>query len=52
LNYYINGKKIPGIHASLWGDVSGLWGDVDDCELSADERRAGVDVGMLVSPPA
>ena len=33
----------------LTGDVTGLWGDVDDCEITAAERAAGVDVATLVS---
>lgn len=32
----------------LRGDVTGLRGDVDACELTDDERAAGVDINQLI----
>lgn len=36
----------------LRGYVTGLSGDVDDCEITEEERAAGVDVTDLVEHPA
>ena len=54
--YFVGGVRNSGCHdrlsgdvsglsgnvSGLRGDVSGLYGNVDDCELSDDERNAGV----------
>ena len=62
--HYENGVKIKGVHAGIRGDVSGIWGnvsgirgnvsgisgDVDNCNISAEERSAGVDIARLVKP--
>lgn len=48
LYHFVDGVHIDGAPASLRGDVSGLEGDVDECELSDDERAAGVDVNTLI----
>jgi hypothetical protein len=48
--YHVNnGRCVPGAHADLRGDVSGLWGDVSDCDLTDAERAAGVDVRLLIA---
>ena len=40
---------LSGDVSFLRGNVSGLRGNVDNCEISADERAAGVDVQMLIT---
>ena len=51
-----------GYVAGIWGDVSGIWGevsgikgdvsgikgDVDDCDISQDDRDAGINISDLV----
>ena len=41
-------SNLRGDVSNLSGDVSNLSGDVDDCEITAEERTAGVDVSDLV----
>ena len=54
LHYYdedgniIDVSNLRGDVSNLSGDVSNLSGDVDDCEITAEERTAGVDVSDLV----
>ena len=43
---------LSGDVSGLRGDVSGLRGDLDDCELTDEEREAGVDVADLVESSA
>lgn len=41
----------PGVRGDLSGvrgDLSGVCGDLDDCDLTDDDRRAGVDVADLI----
>lgn len=59
----INAKNLIGNLSDIWGDVSGLSGDVtgvcgnvsglvgnlDDCEISAEDRKAGIDICGLVA---
>jgi hypothetical protein len=61
--HWKDGTKVPGAHADLRGDATGLSGDatglsgdatglsgyVDDCEITEGERAAGVDVLDLVT---
>jgi len=30
--HILEGEKINGIHADIWGDVTGIWGDVTGVE--------------------
>jgi len=67
--HYVDGEKVPGVHSSLCGDVSGIRGDVsgiygnvsdihgnvsgirgnlDECNITEEERAAGVDINTLV----
>jgi len=46
--YFSEGRRIDGPHDLISGDVSGLSGDIDACELTDEERAAGVDVTKLV----
>ena len=39
---------LRGYVSGLRGDVTGLRGDIDDCELSDDERKAGVNIEALI----
>ena len=62
LFHYKNGQIVPGLHEKLIGnvsglsgnvsgisgDVSGLSGNVDDCEISPNDRKAGIDIQELV----
>lgn len=61
--FYKDGVRVEGVHEKIMGDVSGLSGDVsclrgnvtglrgdvDDCEISDEERKNGVNVDDLVS---
>ena len=40
---------LRGNVSGLRGDVSGLWGDFDDCDITDDERLAGMNVDDLVN---
>ena len=40
---------LRGDVSGLRGDVSGLRGNIDDCDLSDNDRKAGVDVASLVA---
>ena len=58
-----SGKRVIGTHLNLRGDVSGLSGDVsglrgnvsglsgdfDDCDITDDDRLAGINVDDLVN---
>ena len=48
--YWIDekGDKHEGCPSGLIGDVSGLIGDVDDCSITDEERKNGIDVKDLV----
>jgi len=49
LYYYDkNGIKIPGLHSDLYGDISDLHGNIDLCEITEEERKAGIKVEDLV----
>jgi len=39
---------LRGDVSGLSGDVSGLSGNVDDCEISPNDRKAGIDIQELV----
>ena len=34
--------------ADVRGDLTGVRGDLDDCELTPEDRAAGVDIQMLI----
>jgi len=42
-----NGRR-QRLLGSERGNVTGLRGDVDECEITGDDRKAGVDVAVLV----
>jgi hypothetical protein len=47
----LTGNIRPGLTgdiSGLWGDISGLTGNIKDAELTAEERRVGVNVNNLV----
>lgn len=60
--HYANGEKINGPHDRVRGDLSGVrgeisgvrgeisnvWGDLDDCEISDEDRKNGIDIKNLV----
>ena len=39
---------IRGDISSIRGDVSGLRGDVDDCEITEEDRKKGIDIKDLI----
>ena len=39
---------LTGNVSGLTGNVSGLTGDVDDCEISEEERKNGIDIEDLI----
>jgi len=50
-----NVTGLSGDVTGLWGDVTGLrgnvtglWGDADACEITDEEREAGIDVALLI----
>ncbi len=49
-----NVSGLSGNVSGLSGNVSGLIGDIDECQLTAEERAAGVAVESLIvqNPPA
>ena len=49
----LRGEIHPGLRGNLSdlrGDLSGLWGNLDECEISDEERKAGIDIEKLVAP--
>jgi hypothetical protein len=43
--------KLDGVYGDLsgvYGKLDGVYGDLDDCDLTDDDRRAGVDVADLI----
>ena len=55
--YFVNSERIEGVHTRLSGDmtclsgnVTGLYGNVDDCEISDEERKNGIDISDLIPP--
>ena len=46
----ITGKvsEIRGYVSGITGDVSGIRGDVDDCELTEEDRKNGIDINDLI----
>ena len=55
LNLKITGEisaDLSGDVSGLWGDVSRLSGNVDECEISDEEREAGLDIASLVEDVA
>ncbi len=56
LYYYKYGERVDGSNermsgscSGLSGDCTGLSGDLDACELTDEERKAGIDIIDLVS---
>ena len=54
--YFVDGKKIQGTPERVWGDLSGVrgdlsgvWGDIDDCELTDEDRKNGINIENLVA---
>jgi len=63
LYHYVGGNRVGGMHNKLRGDCSGLRGDctdlcgnctdlrgdLDECKISDEERKGGIDITVLVS---
>ena len=43
-----NVSGLTGDVSGIRGNVSGLTGDVDDCEISEEERKNGIDIEDLI----
>ena len=41
-------SKLTGDMTGLSGNVTGLSGNVDECEITDDERKAGIDIERLI----
>ena len=39
---------IRGNVSGITGDVSGIRGDIDDCDITDEERKNGIDIGDLI----
>ena len=53
--YFVDGKRITGIHDNIRGDVTGISGDVTDirgdvdaCEIMSAERKKGIEIKDLI----
>ena len=53
--YFVDGKRITGIHdnisgdvTGIRGDVTGIRGDVDACEIMSAERKKGIEIKDLI----
>ena len=40
-------SRLSGDCTRLFGDCSGLTGNIDNCEITEEERKAGISLGML-----
>ena len=41
-------SDISGDVSGIYGNVSGIYGNLDDCELTPEEREAGVNISDLM----
>ena len=48
INITGNVSEITGNVTGLRGDVSGIRGNVDDCELTEEDRKNGIDINDLI----
>ena len=55
LYYFLDEKKVKGENpkmtgncSGLSGDCSGLSGNIDDCKLTCEERKKGVNINDLI----
>ena len=39
---------LSGDISGLYGDIGGLYGNIDECDISDEERGAGIDVSDLI----
>jgi len=46
--YFVDGKRITGIHDNIRGDVTDISGDVDACEIMSAERKKGIEIKDLI----
>jgi hypothetical protein len=40
-------SRLRGDVTGLWGDATGLRGDIDDCDITQEDRDAGVHIVLL-----
>ena len=48
-NIYGNVTGISGDVSNIYGDMSGIRGDLDACEITPEERAAGIYIKNLIS---
>jgi len=60
--HYVDGNRVDGPHSRVTGDLSGVRGnlfgvsgdlsgvrgDLDDCEISDEDRRRGINISDLI----
>jgi len=44
-----NLSHITGDLSGVWGDLTGIQGNIEECEITPEERRNGVDIQDLIS---
>ena len=46
--YFKDGLRVSGVHDRISGNVSGISGNLDDCEITAEERKEGININDLI----
>ena len=47
-NLHGDASGLTGDVSNLHGDATGLYGHVDDCELTEEDRKTGIDITKLI----
>lgn len=47
--HYKDGVKVDGVHSDIHGDVSGIRGNIDDCQLTDEERKSGIEIKDIIA---
>ena len=50
--YYKDGARVPGHPPGVFGDLTGVRGDLDDCEITQEDRKAGIHISELIAADA
>ena len=43
-----DGIRREGPPSDVWGDLTGVRGDLDDCEITQEDRKAGIHISELL----
>ena len=53
--YFKDGVRVSGVNDRIYGNVLGIYGNVsgisgnlDDCEITEEERKEGIDINDLI----